>query len=296
MKYNILITGAASGFGRLSTISLLKNGYTVFATLRDMGSRRAEAADSLRNDASGLPGELHIYEMDVTDDSSVTSAVSSVLDSHGNIDVVVNNAGMFGAGINEVFGLEQLQKLMDVNVYGGIRVNNAVLPTMRKQKSGLLVQVTSTTACYSLPTCASYIATKAAAERIAEGNRYELSPLGIDSVILQPGAYPTEIMEKLMPPAHPELMSEYASAAPYIEKFSQNYRDYAFSEPPPDPQFVADTLVRLIETPAGERPLRTVADAKVPHLAEAVNSALSEIQQKIMTDLDIAELSQVQTD
>lgn len=290
---NVLITGAASGFGRLTALSLAKRGYTVFATMRGQSGPRAEAAGSLTEEAEKLSGSIFVYDLDVTSDESVNDAVSDILSNHEHIDVVINNAGIFGMGFLEVFGLEQLQKLVDVNVYGAVRVNNAVLPSMRKRASGLLIQITSVVTGYTLPFCAAYAASKAMAERIAEGYRYDLSSFGIDSVILQPGAYPTEIVNKVIEPSHPELMQEYAAVAPVTEKFSENYSRFAYGDDPPNPQFVADKLVRLIETPAGSRPLRTVADARIGGIAETVNACLADTQKKVLHDLDISELAQV---
>lgn len=294
MAMNVLITGAASGFGRLTTVALAQRDYNVFATMRGLSGPRTEAANSLTEETASLPGSVSAYDLDVTSDASVSRTVSDILNDHGHIDVVINNAGIIGVGFLEVFGLDQLQRLVDVNVYGAMRVNNAVLPSMRKRASGLLVQITSVVAGYTLPFGAAYAASKAMAERIAEGYRYDLSSLGIDSVILQPGAYPTEIMNKMVAPSHPELLQEYAAAAPIVEKFSENYPNLAFGNSPPNPQFVADTLVQLIETPAGKRPLRTVADAKVGHLAESVNACLRDIQNKLMHELEVSELAQVQ--
>lgn len=290
---NVLITGSASGFGRLTTVALAQRGYNVFATMRGLSGPRAEAAKSLVEETGGVSGHVSAYDLDVTSDESVAAAVSDILGDHGHIDVVVNNAGIVGMGVLEVFGLEQLQRLVDVNVYGAMRVNNAVLPSMRKRGSGLLVQITSVVAGYTLPFAAAYAASKAMAERIAEGYRYDLSSLGIDSVILQPGAYPTEIMNKMVAPSHPELMQEYASVGPIAARFSENYRNLVFGSSPPNPEFVAESLVHLIETPAGARPLRTVADARVGHLAESVNATLGDIQSKLMHELDVSELAQV---
>ena len=135
--------------------------------------------------------------MDVTNDASVNHAVQQTLDRAGRIDVVINNAGIAAQGITEAYTVEQFQQLLllDVNLLGVARVNRAVLPAMRRQHTGLLIHVSSGIGRIVIPECAAYAASKFALEALADGYRFELAPLGIDSVIVEPGIHRTPILE-----------------------------------------------------------------------------------------------------
>src|SRR6266498_2353191 len=143
-RLTALVTGCSSGFGELIAKTLATDGHHVYATMRGVQSRNATAADTLRHWAREQDLTLDVLELDVTDDASVQTAVARVLASADGIDVVVNNAGASAIGPLEAFSIEQMASLLDLNVLGPMRVNQAVLPTMRARQSGLIVWITST--------------------------------------------------------------------------------------------------------------------------------------------------------
>lgn len=195
MSKRILITGASGGFGKLTTLTLLKEGHQVAATMRNAQSKNSEVAAELK--AAGA----QVIELDVTDDNSVTKGVNYALEMLRGIDVVVNNAGVGVLGMQEHFTSEDFKQLFDINVFGVQRVNRAVLPYMRESGSGLIIYVSSLLGRFALPFYGPYNASKWALEALAENYRVELSGFGIDNCIVEPGGYPTTFMENLMRPS-----------------------------------------------------------------------------------------------
>ena len=255
MAQTILVTGSASGFGRLTIETLARQGHTVFAGMRGIAGKNAQVVSELRALAEAERLSLLIVEIDVTDDASVSKAIESIIGSAGRLDVVVNNAGISYSGPIESFTLEQVQQQFDTNVFGSVRVNRAVLPHMRAQGSGLLLQVGSIVGRIAFPFFGLYGSTKFALEGLTESYRYELAPFGVDAVIVEPGTYPTGIAANRQTPADAERAAPYASAmADFMPRFMADVR----TSTPPNPQEVADAIAELIALPTGKRPLRTV--------------------------------------
>ena len=143
MSNVILITGSSTGFGRDAAERLARRGHQVFATMRDIQGRNAEHCAALEQLAETEGLRLKVLELDVTSESSVQSAVHEALQEAGHVDVVINNAGFAGIGVTEAYTPEQFQQVFDVNVFGVVRVNRAVLPSMRARRKGLLIHVSS---------------------------------------------------------------------------------------------------------------------------------------------------------
>lgn len=281
---HVLVTGSSSGFGESIAKTLGKAGHHVFASMRSVGDRNFEAAARLRRWAETEGVSLEVVELDVTDQDSVERAISSIEDT-ADIDVVINNAGAGGMGIVEAFSIEQMQAMFDVNTLGTMRVNKAVLPAMRRRKSGLIVHVSSTAGRIVIPEGNPYIATKFATEALAESLHHQLAPFGVDIVILEPGYYPTtSFNQKKTPPADGWVLAEYAAIA--ADRTARGPGRPVLELP--DPQEVADAVRRLIEMPKGERPLRmvvgTVASAGVAEL----NAAYDKCKKKMLTSLGIS--------
>ncbi len=193
----VLITGTSSGFGRVIAETLARKKYHVFATMRDIKGRNATVARQIAELAKHESLSLQTLELDVTNDSTVEPAVSKVVLQSGRIDVLVNNAGYGVMDLAETVTTAQAQRQFDTNFFGVLRMNRAVLPTMRRQKSGLLLHVSSGAGRLVIPGMGLYCASKFAMEALAEVYRYELASQGIDSVVIEPGAYATPIMAKL---------------------------------------------------------------------------------------------------
>jgi len=167
-KKVIVVTGASSGFGRLAVEELGKAGHTVYAGIRDVAGRNAQAAADLAKQATDGGPDLHSVEMDVTDDASVDAAIASVIGEQGRLDVIVHNAGHMILGPAEAFTPEQYASVFDVNVLAAQRVNRAALPHLREQRGGLVVWVGSTSTRGGCPPfLAPYFGAKAAMDAIA---------------------------------------------------------------------------------------------------------------------------------
>ncbi len=253
----VLITGCSSGFGRLMAEKLARQGHRVFASMRAIHGKNTPARNELEQLAQqeGLP--LAVLELDVRDEHSVEKAVAELMARAGRIDVVINNAGQGCLGITEAFTLEQVQGLFDTNVFGVVRVNRAVLPHMRRQRSGLMIHVTSEAGRVVMPLLGPYCASKFALEALAEAYHHDLAPLGIDSIIVEPGAYATEIGNNGQPPADRPRQDEY-DARSRIEQTVQSFGSYLGRADAPRSQEVADAIAELIAQPTGRRPLRTL--------------------------------------
>ncbi len=285
MEQTILVTGSTSGFGRLTVETLARQGYRVFAGMRAVAGKNAPAAEELRALAQREALALQIVEIDVTDDTSVERAIAVIIETTGRLDVVVNNAGVSYSGPLEAFTLEQVQQQFETNVFSVLRVNRAALPHMRKQGSGLLLQIGSIVGRLAFPFLGLYGATKFALEGLTESYRYELAPFGIDAAIIEPGTYPTPISAKRQIAADTERAALYQDA---IAAFATPFYAENRSATPPDPQEVADAVARVIAQPAGERPLHTVVATVAQRQApQAVNDAVTQATRSFFETLDL---------
>jgi NAD(P)-dependent dehydrogenase (short-subunit alcohol dehydrogenase family) len=282
---NVLITGTSSGFGRVTALELARRGHRVFAGMRAPQSRADGAAEKLRADAAGT--SLEVVDLDVTDEAQVAAVVAHV----GAVDVLINNAGIAAGGITESFTVQDAQRIFDVNVFGPMRLVRAVLPGMRGRGEGLIVNVTSTLSREVTPFLAIYEGSKFALEGLWEAWRYELTPYGIEVVLVQPGTFPTTaIVPNLLPPSDPARAGEYGEILSRVEQFFAGMASYAQSGQAPDPQLVADSIARVLEAPAGERPVRVVVDPKGPGAAARLNEAAAREQAAIMSHFGLQDL------
>jgi NAD(P)-dependent dehydrogenase (short-subunit alcohol dehydrogenase family) len=275
-KQVVLITGSSTGFGRRFTETLARKGHTVFATMRDPAGRNARNSSEIRSLAEKESLSVHVLEMDVTDDASVQRAVDAAIANAGRIDVAINNAGYYLTGLEEAVTTEQARLLMDTNFLGPVRVNRAVLPHMRRQRSGLLIHLSSAAGRVVLPSVGFYCATKFALEALAETYSYELAGQGIESVIVEPGQYETAIFGSTVKAADEARTDTYGAAREFAAKVSG-----ALSSSAGNPQEVADTVLRIIETPAGEKQLRYfVSPAKFG--VDEINALSKQVQTSIL--------------
>jgi NAD(P)-dependent dehydrogenase (short-subunit alcohol dehydrogenase family) len=285
MEQTILVTGSTSGFGRLTVETLARQGYRVFAGMRTAAGKNAPAAEELRALAQREQLALHSIEIDVTDDASVERAIAVIIETTGRLDVVVNNAGVSYSGPLEAFTPEQVRQQFETNVFGVLRVNRAVLPQMRKQGSGLVLQIGSIAGRLAMPYLGLYGATKFAVEELTESYRYELAPFGIDAAILEPGTYPTTISANRQVAADAQRLALYQAG---LEAFMGRFYAENRSATPPDPQEVADAIARVIAQPAGERPLRTVVATVAQRQApQALNDAAAQAMHSFLEALHI---------
>ncbi|WP_176461920.1 SDR family oxidoreductase [Anaeromicrobium sediminis] len=290
MQKSIVVTGASSGFGKLIVETLAKDGHKVFATMRGVEGKNTSVAEEYKNWAEENNYDLHVLEMDVSSDDSVNEGIKRILSLTNRVDVIVNNAGYGVPGVTEGFTSEDTINLFNTNVVGPMRVNNGLLPTLRKQGEGLLIQITSGSAHGTVPFMGVYSATKSAIDTIAESYHYDLAQLGIESVTIEPGSFPTEGPGKMRPPANGHVIKEYGVVAEAMNQLFNGMEEMVSGDKVPNPQDVADEVKKLIDTPAGQRPLRTVVGELMADHARKVNAATEPIQKEFLESLGVAYL------
>src|SRR6202453_4402760 len=226
-KQVVLITGSSTGFGRLMAENLARRGHAVFATMRDPGGRNAANASEIRALAKQESLPLNVLELDVTNDASVERAVQMCGEHAGRIDIAINNAGNALMGLAEAVTMEQVQQTMDTNFFGSVRINRAVLPHMRRQRSGLLLHISSGAGRVIFPGFGVYCASKFALEALAEDYHYELAAQGIESSIVDPGAYLPPFFDKIQKVTEEDRPSTYGVARQIPTKINDFLRTAA---------------------------------------------------------------------
>jgi NAD(P)-dependent dehydrogenase (short-subunit alcohol dehydrogenase family) len=186
-----VVTGANSGIGRATALHLASIGHEVYGTVRDVAK-----ADKLMGMAKAQGVEMNLVELDIADDQSVKTGMAEILKNAGHIDVLVNNAGVGGNSVAEECPIELYASVMNVNLYGGIRCIQAVLPGMRERRSGTIVNVTSIVGRLAALAQSPYVTSKWAFEGLSEGLAQELAPFGIRVAIIQPGVTKSAIFAK----------------------------------------------------------------------------------------------------
>jgi NAD(P)-dependent dehydrogenase (short-subunit alcohol dehydrogenase family) len=235
MAGTALVTGASSGIGEETAKSLLAAGYIVYA-----GARRVDAMRSLEE------AGVRVLSLDVTDDASMTAAVDAILRETGRIDVLVNNAGYGSYGALEDVPLDEGRRQFEVNIFGLARLTQLVLPAMRAQRSGRIVNISSIGGKFGEAFGCWYHATKFAVEGLSDSLRMELHPFGIDVVVIQPGATHSE-WSKI---AHDSLI-KYSGAGPYRKDAGAHAKMMELGHEgsiPAPPGVVAKTIVRAVQS------------------------------------------------
>lgn len=276
---SVLITGSSSGFGRLGAEHYARRGAKVFATMRNLPRPEAE---ELRALAKADKLDIHVIEIDVLLDDSVTSGVKQALASAGGvIDVLINNAGIGITGPVEVQDMEATKLAFDTNVFGCQRMMRAILPSMRAAGGGQIFNISSQIGRLVVPGAGHYPATKFALEALSEQMAYELVPQGIDVTIIQPGGYPTKIWVnrnrytgelKARTPA--PTLAAYGPLAAGMGEEDGTRRST-------DPMDVPRAIAEIIAMPTGKRPLRKAVHPTY-RPQEAVNQAMAEAQLKFL--------------
>jgi NAD(P)-dependent dehydrogenase (short-subunit alcohol dehydrogenase family) len=187
-----VVTGSSSGIGLATSIALARNGYLTYATMRNLAKR-----DSIQSIADKQYLSIRVVQLDVTDENSIKSAIQSILSEAGRIDLLVNNAGYVLTGAFEDIGINEIKALYETNVFGVIRVTQAVLPIMRKQGSGRIINISSGAGRIGYPGGSAYVSSKFALEGLSESMAYEIEQFGIRTVLVEPGFVRTKIGENM---------------------------------------------------------------------------------------------------
>jgi NAD(P)-dependent dehydrogenase (short-subunit alcohol dehydrogenase family) len=264
-KEVILVTGAGSGIGRAITLSLARAGHYVFASMRDVQRKNRDRADALIQLAQEESLQLEVLELDVLSEVGCHAAVNQILAKYGRLDVVVNNAGMLMSGVTEAFSIEQVARIIDTNALSWLRVNRAALPVMRRQGSGLLMYVGSTTARLHEPFMGPYIASKVAGDALAEILGMEVRPSGIESVTLVPGAFTsgTEHFNHANKPEYVAIEQQYGDLPSRVATLGERLSAIdAANGGALDVAEVGRAAVEVIAMPRGQRPSRIIVDGQ----------------------------------
>ena len=263
MSKIILVTGASSGFGRITAEALARAGHIVYASMRDVAGRNATNAAEMTEQSRREGIDLRPVELDVQSEASAEAAVAQIIADSARIDVIVHNAGHMMFGPAEAFTPDQFAQQYDVNVLGTQRVNRAVLPHMRAAKQGLLVWVSSSSSAGGTPPYLSpYFAAKAAMDALAVQYARELARWGIETSIVVPGAFTrgTNHFAHSGRPADTARLADY-EAGPYQGFGEQVQQAFAAIVPDDaDVAGVADAIVEIVDTPFGKRPFRVHYD------------------------------------
>lgn len=283
-KKVVLITGTNSGFGWLTANSVAALGHKVYATIRDTQGKNADKAKALAQVEN-----VTVLEVSLTDETSVKNAIDTIIATEGRIDVLVNNAGIATFGVAESFTTDDVEQILAINAIAPWRLMKLVLPFMRKQSEGLIINVSSGWGRFAAPFSVVYAASKFALEGLSEGLHYELRLLGVDVAIIQPGAFPTEMSQKIQPGSDASVVDEYRTIADIPNKMFAAIGQM-FETTKPNPQDVADAVVKLINLPQGQRPLRTVVDPSTGEIVKRANDAVNVEYANVMTAFGIEEL------
>jgi NAD(P)-dependent dehydrogenase (short-subunit alcohol dehydrogenase family) len=278
---NVIITGSSNGFGLKAAKDFADKGYQVFATMRNPSGKNANAKVELESHST----QIKIVDMDVTNDASVKEAMANIFAKTGIVDILINNAGIMYLGITEAFSVEQAKFQMETNYFGAIRVMQAILPSMRKAGSGLIINTSSLVGRMSPPFFGTYTATKHALEGYSQALRYEVSPFGVDIVLVEPGPFGTGLLASGQAPAHSEVLETYGELAGLPTSMGKNFAQMLQSENAPDPQWVVDAYLKLADLPFGSRPTRTVVG--ITWGTDKINELTQPIQDGILKEMQL---------
>jgi NAD(P)-dependent dehydrogenase (short-subunit alcohol dehydrogenase family) len=230
----VLITGCSSGFGKLAALLFARKGDHVFASMRNTSKagdlEQAKQSENLK---------LDVVQLDVTDEQSVANAVRQVIDQAGRIDVLVNNAGIGHHGPLEETDDAELREIFDTNFFGVMNVIRHVVPIMREQHSGTIVNVSSLAGRVPPPFSGTYSASKFALEAASESLHFELHPFGIRVALIEPGGFETNIEQNR------RVARRFTEGSPYLDieaRFAQSLQKLPAAEVRGDPQDVADMI------------------------------------------------------
>jgi NAD(P)-dependent dehydrogenase (short-subunit alcohol dehydrogenase family) len=253
---SVLITGCSSGFGLKAAVTLARHGFQVFASMRDLGKRGPLDASLA---AAGVSAD--ILALDVTDEASIVAAVEVVMERAGGIDALVNNAGFGIGGFIEDLSMDEYRRQMETNFFGLVAVTKAVLPHMRRRRSGRIVNISSIGGRTGNAVLSAYNASKFAVEGFTEALAVEGSLLGIRAVLIEPGTFRTEIF------GHNRQIAAAARdpSSPYIEvtKAVEAKIDQMLAQLGGDPQKVADAILHALTTAKPRLRYLVGTDAKI---------------------------------
>lgn len=232
-----LITGASSGFGLLTAIKLAKNNYKIVASMRDL-SKKTKLLNEIKK--HNLHKNIEIIKLDVNNYEDIENCKKYIQSKYGKIDIIINNAGYCLSGFMEELSIDQIKNQFNTNVFGTIAMIQAFIPLMRKQKKGLIINIASILGRLGLPGMSAYTSSKFALEGLSESLRLELAPFGIKVVVIDPGAYKTNIWDDGLNNIKEDEESIYSTLRSFIYKNAKSFSDNS-----DNPQKVADLIYKI---------------------------------------------------
>ena len=266
-----VVTGSSSGIGLATSLALARNGYLTYATMRNLAKR-----DSFESIADKQHLPIRVVQLDVTDENSIKSAIESILSEAGRIDLLVNNAGYVLTGAFEDIGMDEIKALYEANVFGVIRVTQAVLPIMRKQGSCRIINISSGAGRIGYPGGSAYVSSKFALEGLSESMAYEIEQFGIKTVLVEPGFVRTKIGENMA--ISKKTQDPNSPYSQMMQMMSSNQE--RMLENGSDANLVAEVVVEAAT--AKEPNLRYLAGKDVQQMVAAKKSMSDEEFQKMM--------------
>ena len=260
-----IVTGSSSGIGFEISLMLARHGFITYATMRDL-----QKSSTLRSIADKEKIPLRCVQLDVTNDMSVKQAIETIVNESHNIDVLVNNAGYGLSGALEDLLINEIKLQFDTNFFGLIRATQAVLPIMRNQRSGIIVNISSGLGRFGIATSSAYASSKFAIEGLTESISYELEPFGIRTILVEPGIIKTNFIKAA-------VLGEKStdSNSPYFQ-FMNNMEDgmKKLIESGESPEYVARVVLDAIND--SNPKLRYLAGKDVEHIMEIKNKVSDE--------------------
>jgi len=237
MEKVAIVTGSSSGIGFETSLALAREGYFTYATMRD-----TTKSNKIKEIAQKENLKINVLELDVDDEKSVKSAIAQILDQKQRIDVLVNNAGWGLWGCVEDVSVDEFKEQFETNFFSIIRLIQEVAPTMRKQSSGTIVNVSSVVGRIGFPASPAYISSKFALEGLSESLRFELTPFGVDVIIIEPGVIKTDFMKNMKMAKKSELDTVYKDITTKVVSGVKMMAEMGTS-----PKEVANTIVKAIK-------------------------------------------------
>ena len=287
----ILVTGAGSGFGRTTAIELARAGHIVYASMPDLEGHSKERWASLRSVASEERLDLRPLELDVQEEASCRAAVDRIVADEGRVDVAMNNAAMMMHGLTEAFRPEQVLQILDLNAVSWLRVNRAVLPVMRRAGKGLLIYTGSGINRLPDPFTGPYAASKAAGDVLAEVMALETARYGIETVIVQPGAYTsgTDHFKNAVRPLDYEVVRQYGKLEGLSDQLADRLDGANLPGRRHDVGEVAEAIRDIIAMPPGTRPKRIDIDPQGREVGK-INDLTAQLQRDFFRRMGVADL------
>jgi NAD(P)-dependent dehydrogenase (short-subunit alcohol dehydrogenase family) len=278
-----VVTGCSSGIGFETSLTLARNGFVTYATMRNLA--KSQNIKSIASKEKNLP--IYIEQLDVTDNKSVTNAIQAIVSKEGRIDVLVNNAGYVLAGAFEDLAIEEeIKAQYETNVFGLIRTTQAVLPIMRKQKSGIIVNISSGAGRFGYAGGSAYVSTKFAVEGLSESMSYELEPFRIKVILIEPGVIKTNFVNNIVIAKKSQSPnSPYSQMMQKMSTTIQQMLDNASSSSSPD--LVAKVVLKAVTSKNPS--LRYLAGKDVQTWIEAKRSMSDDEFHKMMKQNMITE-------